>query len=290
MPLFTVVIPTYNREDLTRRAVASVLAQDFDDYELILVDDGSTDGTPGLERAFAGRLRYVRRENRGVSAARNAGIRGAHGAHIAFLDSDDQWLPGALRAHDEFIRANPALRIHQAGEIWVRGGRRVNPKGRHRKPEGDIFLRSLDLCLVSPSAVVMERGLFDEYGMFDEALPVCEDYDMWLRVSARELVGLIPEPFVLKYGGHADQLSRSVWGLDRYRVYAILKLLGQGADTLKPAYAHAARDTALRMCGILLSGAVKRGNRALARAAEQAISALEDGRYSSIDPAILVRE
>ncbi|TAL35599.1 MAG: glycosyltransferase [Spirochaetes bacterium] len=290
MPLFSVVIPTYNRADLTRRAVASVLDQDFDDYELILVDDGSTDGTPALERAFAGRLTYLRRDNGGVSAARNAGIRAARGTHLAFLDSDDQWLPGALRAHDSFIRANPGIRIHQAEEIWVRGGRRVNPKGRHRKPGGDIFLRALELCLVSPSAVVMERGLFDEYGMFDEALPVCEDYDMWLRVSAHERVGLIPEPFVLKYGGHPDQLSRSVWGLDRYRVYAILKLLGRGADTLKPGYARAARDVARKKCGILAAGAVKRGNLALARAAQQAISALEDGRCSSIDPAILVRE
>jgi glycosyltransferase involved in cell wall biosynthesis len=289
MPLISVVIPAHNRADLARRAIASVLAQDFRDFEIIFVDDGSTDGTPALAGEFGCAITWIRRENGGVSAARNTGIRAARGSHIAFLDSDDQWLPGKLRAHAEYIREHPEVRIHQAEEIWVRAGRRVNPMKKHRKPEGDIFMRALELCLVSPSAVIMRRDLFDEYGMFDEDLPGCEDYDMWLRGSARERVGLIPEALVLKYGGHADQLSHRYWGMDRYRVYSILKLLNGSAGELRAEQAQAAGEIARRKCIILREGAVKRGNRELEVATESIIKALECGHGSSIDPAILVR-
>ncbi len=289
MPLISVVIPSFNRADLARRAIASVLAQDFPDFETILVDDGSTDDTPALAAEFGDAIAYIRRENGGVSAARNTGIRAARGAHIAFLDSDDQWLPGKLQAHAAFIGEHPEVRIHQTEEIWVRGGRRVNSMKKHMKPEGDIFTRALELCLVSPSAVIMRRELFDERGLFDEDLPVCEDYDMWLRVSARERVGLIPGALVLKYGGHADQLSRRYWGMDRYRVYSILKLLRDGAGRLSADKEKAAVEVAINKCVILRDGAVKRGNRELAAAAGSVIEALERGGGSSIDPAILVR-
>lgn len=283
MPFFSVVIPAHNRCESASRAVESVLAQDFHDLELILVDDGSTDATPQLEERYAGRLRYLRQENRGVSAARNAGIRASCAPHIAFLDSDDLWLPGKLSAQRSYIAAHPGIRVHQTNERWIRGGRRVNPMKKHGKPEGDIFLPSLELCLVSPSSVSIRRELFDEAGLFDERLPVCEDYDLWLRISWRERVGLIPDELVVKYGGHNDQLSRRYRGMDRFRVYSILKLLGAHGDDLPAEYRRAAEETARRKCRILIQGARRRGNAAFETLLSQALRAIDEGSYSSRD-------
>ena len=226
MPLFSVIIPTFNRKEETARAVRSVLAQTLSDHEIIVVDDGSTDGTPLLREEFGGRIIYLSQKNSGVSSARNRGIRESSSRYIAFLDSDDLWLPDKLAAHREFLARNGGMAIHQTNETWIRKGRRVNPMNRHRKPSGHIFIASLDLCLVSPSAVCMERSLFDRYGLFDELLPACEDYDLWLRISSREPVGLIDRELTVKHGGHDDQLSKKFWGMDRFRLYAILKFSG----------------------------------------------------------------
>lgn len=281
MPFFSVVIPTYNRCEQAARAAESVLAQDFTDLELILVDDGSTDATPLLEEKYAGRLRYLRQENRGVSAARNLGIRASCAPHIAFLDSDDLWLPGKLSAQRAYIAAHPEIRIHQTNERWIRRGRRVNPMKKHAKPEGDIFIRSLELCLVSPSAVSIRRDLFDEAGLFDERLPACEDYDLWLRISWRERVGLVPGELVTRYGGHDDQLSRRFPAMDRFRVYSILRLLESRGDELPEAYRRAAEETARRKCRILMEGARRRGNAAFASLLSEALCAIDEGSYSS---------
>lgn len=229
-PSVSVVIPTYNRWPMVREAVDSVLAQTFGDFELIVVDDGSADGTAQRLAGYSPRLRVLRQPRRGVAAARNVGVRDSAGAIVAFLDSDDLWQRRKLEAQVAFMTARPEVRICQTEEIWIRGGRRINPKTRHRKPSGDIFRPSLELCLVSPSAVMMTRELFEQVGGFDEAFTVCEDYDLWLRIGLVAPVPLIAEPLVIKRGGHADQLSRSTWGLDRFRVMALMKLLGAGID------------------------------------------------------------
>ena len=146
--------------------------------------------------------------------------------------------------------------ICQTEEIWIRRGVRVNPKAVHRKPSGDVFLRSLDLCLISPSAVMMKRELFQRLGGFDETFPVCEDYDLWLRIAVELPIPLIAEPLVIKRGGHADQLSRSTWGMDRYRVLALQKLLRGRLDGLRRT---AALNVLGRKVGVLANGARKRG-------------------------------
>ncbi len=256
MPAVSVIIPTFDRKDLVREAVDSVLAQDFDDYELIVVDDGSTDGTAEALASYGRRLRLIRQANRGVSAARNAGIRAAAAPLIALLDSDDLWLPGKLTAQTAFFRAHPDALICQSEEIWIRNGLRVNPRKKHRKPSGDIFERSLQLCLVSPSAVMMRRRLLDEVGLFDESLPACEDYDLWLRVACRHPVYLIDKPLIVKRGGHADQLSRRP-GLDRYRIRSLARLLAGGR--LDPARDAAARRVLQQKCAIYIQGCLKRG-------------------------------
>lgn len=265
-PQVSVIIPTYNRAGCLREAVDSVLAQEFRGFELIVVDDGSTDETPQLLREYGSSIRMLRQENRGVSAARNAGIAASRGELIAFLDSDDAWLPGKLARQVEFFRQNPEILICQTEELWVKNGRRVNPGQRHRKRGGMIFEPSLALCLVSPSAVMLRRELFEQVGLFDERLPACEDYDLWLRVSCRFPVGLIETPLIIKRGGHADQLSRAR-GLDRYRIESIAKLMTDGC--LSAAQRVAAGAVLTLKCRLYAGGCRKRGRHAEADRYEQ---------------------
>jgi glycosyltransferase involved in cell wall biosynthesis len=261
-PLVSVVIPTYNRDWTLKEAIDSVLDQDDGNLDLIVVDDGSTDDTPQLLSAYGDRLRCLRQANRGVSAARNAGIRIARGEFIALLDSDDTWLPGKLTAQVDYFRRHPQALICQTQEIWVRNGVRVNPGKRHRKEAGMIFERSLALCLVSPSAVMMRPSLLAEVGLFDESLPACEDYDLWLRIAWRHPIHLIDRPLIVKRGGHADQLSRMP-ELDKFRIRAIARLLDGGF--LSPSQRAASIDMLKTKCEIYAQGCRKRGRMEEAR-------------------------
>ncbi|MDY6851239.1 MAG: glycosyltransferase [Thermodesulfobacteriota bacterium] len=255
--LVSVIIPAYNRSSMILCAVDSVLNQTFRNFELIVVDDGSTDQIGSVLAPYLDRLTLVRQPHAGVSAARNHGISKSQGRLIAFLDSDDYWLPEKLDAQTNFFKENPEAMICQTGETWYRRGRRVNPGRRHCKPSGDIFLPSLELCLVSPSAVMMRRELFDCVGVFDEDLPACEDYDLWLRIAALWPVHLVDQPLVVKTGGHPDQLSSTTIGLDQYRVRALAKILE--ADVLTPEQAKAARAELARKARIYGHGCLKRG-------------------------------
>lgn len=255
-PQVSVIIPTYNRAWILPEAVDSVLAQDYPAFELIVVDDGSSDDTVDVLAAYRDRLTLIRRQNRGVSAARNTGIRAASGPLIAFLDSDDFWLPGKLAEQVAFLQRHPRSMICQTEEIWIRNGIRVNPGKRHRKPRGDIFERSLELCLVSPSAVMLRRRLLDQVGLFDESLPACEDYDLWLRVASRWPVERLDTPRVVKRGGHPDQLSRQPC-LDLYRIRALVKIITHGR--LGVFQHNAAVRTLRRKCAVYAAGCRKRG-------------------------------
>lgn len=268
-PTVSVIIPTYNRWPLVGVTIGSVLAQSYAELEIIVVDDGSTDDTAKQLNQIGSRLANLKQPNRGVSAARNFGVRHARGRYLAFLDSDDLWLPQKLAIQTAFMEQNPAVGICQTEEIWVRNGVRVNPKAKHRKPSGDIFIPSLELCLVSPSAVMLTRELFEQMGGFDENLPVCEDYDLWLRIAADQSVPLIDDALVIKRGGHADQLSRSTWGMDRYRVLALQKHLRAGLDGVKR---DAAIDVLRRKVGVLAAGARKRGKASEAAAYEECLA------------------
>ncbi|MBI5550193.1 MAG: glycosyltransferase family 2 protein [Desulfobacterales bacterium] len=269
-PLVSVVVPTFNRAAQIGAAVDSVLAQSYPHWELIVVDDGSQDETPLMLSAYGERIRTIRQENRGVSAARNRGILAAAGEFIALLDSDDHWLPDKLAAQVAYFRQHPALMLCQTEEIWVRNGRRVNPKTRHRKFAGMIFEKTLPLCLISPSAVMLRRSLLDEVGLFDETLPACEDYDLWLRITWKYPVGLIETPLIVKRGGHADQLS-AMPELDKHRIRAIVKILEQGC--LSPSQAAAAGAMLAEKCRIYAAGCRKRGR-------------LEEAQYYDLLPAI----
>lgn len=226
-PEVSVIIPTYNRATLLPRAIDSVLNQTYRDFELLVIDDGSTDHTPGIIKQYMGKLTYIRQNHRGVAAARNLGIKSSNGKWIAFLDSDDYWLPKKLERQMEFMRAQPDLLISQTDEIWIRKGRHANPMKKHQKYGGYIFEKCLPLCIVSPSAVVINRQLFEKVGLFDENFPVCEDYDLWLRISLKFPIGFLPEKLIVKTGGHSDQLSKKFICMDRYRVLALEKILNE---------------------------------------------------------------
>lgn len=240
-------------------AVRSALDQDYPDTEVLLVDDGSTDNTKEIIQPIQGdpRFHYIHQSHSGVSAARNHGIREANGEWIALLDSDDRWLPGKIAAQINFFKENPDYLICQTEEIWIRHGRRVNPMKKHLKSGGWIFDRCLDLCVISPSAVMIHHSLFDQAGLFDEDLPACEDYDLWLRIACRCPVGLISEPYLVRHGGHADQLSSTIPTLDRYRIQAIAKILSTGL--LSEEQHQAALDELKRKCAIYGKGCIKRG-------------------------------
>jgi len=243
---------------MLKQAVESVLAQDFEDFECIVVDDGSTDDTSEVLRSYPV-VSVVQQSHRGVSAARNAGIKAATGELIAFLDSDDLWLPQKLSTQTGFFRNHPAALICQTEEIWIRHGKRMNAKKRHKKHSGMIFEHAVWLCLVSPSGVMMRRELFDRVGLFDETLPACEDYDLWLRISCRCPIYLIDDPLVIKRGGHEDQLSQFP-GLDRFRIKALRKILeAPPKGRLTPQQRLAAIKALSTKCGVYAAGCLKRG-------------------------------
>jgi len=251
----SVIIPTHNRAWAIREAINSVLTQNYADFELLVVDDGSTDDTFQVLLEYGNRIDVIRQPNQGVSAARNRGIKVASGKLIAFLDSDDRWLPGKLAHQVGFFEKHPEALICQTEEIWIRNGVRVNPKNRHQKPSGNIFEASLHLCLVSPSAVMMKREIFDRVGLFDETLPACEDYDLWLKIACRYPVHLIDAQLLIKTGGHPDQLSRMP-ALDKYRIHSLLNLIESGV--LSYDQATAATTVLKQKCRIFAIGCKKR--------------------------------
>ena len=261
-PLVSVILPTYNRGWILTEAIDSVLAQDYKNYELIVVDDGSTDNTREILDVYGQDIIVLRQANNGVSAARNRGIAAAGGQLVTFLDSDDLWLPRKLSRQVDFFKLNPDAVINQTEEIWIRNGVRVNPKDRHRKPSGMIFERSLELCLVSPSAVMIQKTLFDAVGVFDGNLPACEDYDLWLRIGCRYPVHLIATPLIIKRGGHGDQLSKAP-GLDKFRIKALKKIIV--SELLSESQQRAAMHTLQNKCAIYAGGCRKRGREAEAK-------------------------
>ncbi|MDR3568749.1 MAG: glycosyltransferase [Syntrophobacteraceae bacterium] len=258
--MISVIIPTFNRAKLILEAVRSVLDQKGvgEKVEVIVVDDGSTDGSGEALEAVAGDIDYVRCDHSGVSAARNLGISRSRGEWIAFLDSDDLWLPGKLCEQMKFFAAHPDILLCQTEEIWMRNGKRINAKKYHRKPGGYCFSLLLERCLVSPSAVVIHRKLFDFAGLFDESLPACEDYDLWLRIGCRFPLGLVERPLVIKRGGHADQLSATIENLDRYRIEAIVKVIRSGRLSAEQIWA--AEKILEEKRRIYCNGCRKRGN------------------------------
>jgi glycosyltransferase involved in cell wall biosynthesis len=250
------IVPVYNREHTIGRAVDSILAQSCRPDEIIVVDDASTDGTTALLRKYGNKIKLVCLPvNSGPSKARNEGIRQADADWLAFMDSDDCWEKDKLRAQAAFLKKYPFYEIIQSEEIWIRSGVRVNQCRHHRKTAGWIWEPSLERCLVSPSGVLISKKLIMKYGGFDESLPVCEDYDLWLKISRFHPVGLDSTLSVIKYGGHSDQLSRHYPAMDGFRVTSLLRLLENESD---PVFRQKIIRVLKKKLGILINGCKKR--------------------------------
>lgn len=257
--LVTVIIPVYNRTWQALRAIDSVYSQSFQDFELIVVDDGSTEDIAEVEaRVLSGGGTLLRQPRSGVSAARNYAALHASHRWLCFLDSDDEWLPEKLETQLAFHQSNPEILASQTEEVWIRNGRFVNPKHKHQKPDGEAFFASIKLCCISPSAVMISKELFHSLDGFDENMAVCEDYDLWLRLSAQHSVPLLREPLLKKHGGHADQLSHSQPAMDRFRIYSMTKL--SASPKLSKEQALALLEEISTKSAILSTGAEKRGN------------------------------
>src|SRR6202167_244827 len=276
----SIIIPTYNRCAMLLEAIDSVLAQSSTAFELIVIDDGSTDGTSEHLARLDKSIRIERIEHRGPAAARNRGVELARAPLIAFLDSDDLWAPAKLERQLAFMRANPGCAICQTNEIWIRNGRRVNPGLRHRKRAGDIFIDSLRTCLISMSATMMRTDLFRSLGGFDESMAAAEDYDLWLRILIDHEAGLLDQPLVTRRGGHRDPNSPATPALDRFRILALTKLLAH--DGLSQARRTAVVEVLVEKCRIYAGGLARRDRIEQARLYERVADRAQNWRTAEI--------
>lgn len=260
LPL-SVVIPTYNRAHTLKRALDSVLGQSLLPQEIIVVDDGSQDHSAALLAQYQNQITVLRlNANHGVSFARNRGIEIAQNEWIAFLDSDDEWLPQKCAKQWALFLERPHLRVLHSDEMWIRHGVRVNPSKKYQKRGGWIFEHCLPLCAISPSTVMIHREVFARLGMFREDFKVCEDYDLWLKLSAQYEVGYVPEILIKKYGGHGDQLSQ-LKAMDFYRVQSLASIIQSGL--LSETQMNQAQAVFTEKKQILRSGAEKHHNQEL---------------------------
>lgn len=248
----SVIIPTFNRFKLLQRALSSVFNQSYLPKEIIVVDDGSTDETKNIQNLL--HVKYIYQPNKGVSSARNLGIKHATSQWIAFLDSDDTWHKDKLALHVKLHEQNPSLHVSYTNEKWIRDDKEVKIPKKFAKYSGYIFEHCLSHCIIAPSSVFIKKEVFEEVGVFDESLEVCEDYDLWLRITSLYPVGFIDKPLITKYAGHKDQLSFKHWGMDRFRVKSLEKLLLHVKDE---KYKKALQKMLTHKLTLLIKGAKK---------------------------------
>ena len=251
----SVVIPSYNRKDFLKRSIDSAINQTKKPLEIIVVDDGSTDGTETMIKSDYDFVKFIKQKNKGVSAARNIGIKVSIGEWICFLDSDDEWKKDKLEKQINAMKSNPGYKFFHSNEIWIKNGIRINQKKKHKKYGGDIFDKCLDMCRISPSSVMIDKTVFDEVGNFNENLVVCEDYELWLRICDKYRVFFIDEPLIIKYGGHQGQLSYSIESIENHRIKALEHLI---LGNLNRKNKRHAIQMLLSKLNIYLKGLVKR--------------------------------
>jgi glycosyltransferase involved in cell wall biosynthesis len=254
----SIIIPSYNRASVLPRAIDSVFAQSRPADEIIVVDDGSTDKTQELIESEYSQVNLIIQNNKGVSAARNAGIKASKSEWLCLLDSDDSWQANKLEQQIQTLTENPEHLICHTNETWYRNGKILSQGKKHKKRGGHIFQHCLPLCAISPSSIMIHKKVFDDVGLFDEALPACEDYDMWLRICCKYPVLFIDEALTNKFGGHEDQLSRQHWGMDRFRILALEKSIS--SNNLNKPDKLAAIEMLLYKTELFLKGAKKHGN------------------------------
>ena len=255
----SIIVPTLNRVEYLSRALDSVFNQTFKASEIIVVDNGSSDGTLEFIKEKYPSVTLLEERKRGVSAARNKGIISSKSDWVAFLDSDDAWDKKKLEVQKNALLSNSTnYKLVHTEEVWFKNNIKINQMKKHQKFGGYIFEKCLPLCCISPSSVLIKKNIFNQVGYFDEDLPVCEDYDLWLKICSKEEVLFIDQKLTLKYGGHNDQLSKSHWGMDRFRIKSIENLVLN--YDLKPYQKHLAIFTLIKKIKIIINGAYKRKN------------------------------
>ena len=262
----SVVIPTYNRKHTLPRALDSVLAQSYQPFEIIVIDDGSSDGTFDLIKSKYPSIKLLESHKpskslkgysqKGVSIARNVGIKKSKGDWISLLDSDDEWVPDKLIKQVQLLKKNEGSVFCHTNEIWIRNGVRVNQHKKHQKYGGYIFKECLDICRISPSSALIHKSIFEDIGLFDESLKVCEDYDLWLRITSNYPVLFLDEFLIKKYGGHEDQLSKTPEGIEQYRIKSLEKIMS--SNLLPESQFQAAKDMLITKLQIFANGLEKR--------------------------------
>jgi len=252
----SVVIPTFNRRQTIGRSIDSILNQTLFPSEIIVVDDGSTDGTSDYIQSNFPSIRLLQQPNKGVSSARNMGIRSSNSDWVALLDSDDEWFPKKLEKQVMTLSQNLDIKFCHTEEIWIRNGVRVNQMKKHQKYGGHIFNKCLDMCRISPSSVLFHRSILEDVGYFDKDQKVCEDYDLWLRITAKYPVLYIDESLIKKYGGHEDQLSKVKDGIESHRIKVLEKLIMQKFTSVQK---NAMLKMLIEKLTIFSIGAQKRG-------------------------------
>ena len=262
-PPVSVILPTYNRCASCIEAVDSIVAQTWRHFELIIVDDGSTDDTRARldDRCAAIRdipIRIIALDHAGMPGrTRNRGVAAAHGELIAFLDDDDLWLPKKLEQQLELHRGPNAAALSHTREIWRRGLRTISQRRQHHRRAGDIFADALRRCIIGPSTVMLNRGLFLQQGGFREDLPIAEDYELWLRITAHHQVAYLDQALTIKRGGRPDQLStiapQSSKTIEYWRMQALKPLVDAAdfasADQLAAASAELTRKRHIYAAG-----------------------------------------
>jgi glycosyltransferase involved in cell wall biosynthesis len=252
-PLVSVIIATFNRANLVVQAVQSVLGQTYKNIELIVVDDGSTDNTSQVLRKFRNRLVYLYQERAERSAARNLGYRQSKGEYIAFMDSDDLWLPTKIESQVGVLNRNPHVGVVYTGVRFIDGrGRdyagKICREGLKRRRQSLYEDLMTDNVVGSPSAVMLRRACLERVGLFDEQMNACEDLDLWRRISEHFNFRKIDAP-LLEFRIHPDNTQRNLvtmakgyemivskvakdtpWKYKYYKNEAIIKLSSKIAD------------------------------------------------------------
>ncbi len=207
-PTVSVVIPAYNSAAYLEDSIESVLGQSYPHFELIVVDDGSTDNTAEVMGSYAGRCTYVRQENAGSAEARNHGIRLAKGELIAFLDADDIWVPHKLERQIEFFKAHPDAGMVYAHHVRVEkdGRERPSRRGLEDLPSGQIFEKLFVQNIIPTSSVILTREAIEKVGMFGADLRRAQDFDLWLRVAHDFNCYAVPEA-LHKFRSHEGSAS-----------------------------------------------------------------------------------
>ncbi len=247
----SVIIPTFNRAKFLERTINSILKQTIKPNEIIIVDDGSTDDTKQICNNL--NVKYIYQNNKGVSSARNRGIKEASNDWIAFCDSDDIWHNEKLEKQINFHKQNLDILISHTDEIWKFNDKIIKKKRHQAKPSGYCFEDNLSSCKIGASTLLLHKIILDEVGLFDEDLIACEDYDLWLRILLNYELGFLDEELITKTAGHKGQLSFETPMMDIYRIEALQKHTNS-------KYKNEVIKELLKKLNILLKGASKHKN------------------------------